>query len=287
LKDLIIIEEDKEFEKEFEQAAIKLHQENNVKRANNGLLNIGDTTYCNRKSLIPIIFPSRAGLDIYEVDNFMRGDGAEHSIVKILEYMNKEKDKTFQLEILFDKITGHPDFVINGETVFELKSTNVIKDLDLESSNLKSYIRQITYYMLLTGIEKGRIIIKYGLPFEMQWIRKDAKDGENIYKVKYRTKSNKSPYYHIKLTISKDAEIRTKIKDILTQKIKPVLDQAIKNRDLTIIPVVDGKKAIPMDWMCSYCKHKEICDSIPDKQNDPELRNILLNKHIDNLVAIK
>jgi hypothetical protein len=275
----IIIKEDKEFRKQFEDAAIKLYEENNIKRGADPYHHIGDGTFCARKSLIPYVFPSRAGLDIYEVGNFMRGLGVEHATVIVLDYMNKLNKTNFQLNVVFDDITGHPDYVVDGEHVFEIKSTNVQDDLTIHSSNLKSYTRQVVYYMLLTGISKGKVIVSYGLPFRMVY-HKDIKK----YEVFYREKENKSPYFMYSLEITEDEPLRKTIRTILTDKIKPAFDKAVINRDLTIIPVLDERKKY--DWKCMYCKHRKICDMIPDKQEDQELRGYLLNKHIDNIVQI-
>lgn len=276
----IIIAEDKEFYKEFTDAAIKLHQENNIVRQNNELHNIGDGTYCARKSLIPYVFPSQSKLSIYEVGNFLRGIGTEHATVIVLNYMNKLKKTNFQLNILFEDITGHPDFVVDGEHVFELKSTNVQSDLTIDSDKLKSYTRQVAYYMLLTGISKGKVIVHYNLPFTMKYDKKTKQ-----YEIKYREKEGKPVYFMYKLEITEDEPLRQTIRTILTDKIKPTFDKAVKQRDLTIIPVLDEKKK--RDWKCLGCKHKKICDMVPDRQEDPELRSILLNKHIDSIVEVK
>lgn len=276
----IIIEEDKEFLEEYTKAAIDLYEQNNLVRKNNGLHNIGDGTFCARKSLIPYVFPSRAGLDIYEVGNFLRGLGTEHATVLVLDHMNKTKKTNFQLNLVFGDITGHPDYVVDGEHVFEIKSTNVQSDLTIDSPNLKSYTRQVVYYMLLTGISDGKVIVSYGLPFTMDYDR-DTK----TYTVAHRQRENKSPYFMYKLHITEDEPLRKTIRTILTDKIKPAFDRAVKERDLTIIPVLDEKKK--RDWKCVYCKHKKICDMVPDKQEDRELRDILLNKHIDSIVEIR
>jgi hypothetical protein len=276
----IIIKEDKEFRAKFEAAAIKLYEENNIKRGSDPFHHIGDGTYCARKALIPYIFPSRAGLDIYEVGNFMRGLGVEHATVVVLDYMNKLNKTNFQLDIIFDDITGHPDYVVDGQHVFEIKSTNAQDDLDINSSNLKSYTRQVVYYMLLTGISKGKVIINYGLPFRMKY-DKESKQ----YDVYYRNKEKRSPYFMYSLEITEDEPLRKTIRTILIDKIKPTFDKAVKNRDLTIIPVLEERKKY--DWKCMSCKFRKLCDMVPDKQEDQELRGYLLNKHIDNIVQIQ
>lgn len=281
----IVVEEDTEFQTQFIEEAIKEYQENNTKRATDGLLHIGDLTYCARKAWIPYIFPSQNKLDVYEVDNFMRGLGTEYSIVTILNRMYRDKDSSFQMSVEFEGVTAHPDFTVVDEIIFELKSTNVIDKLNLKSDNIKSYIRQVAYYMLLTNTVTGRIIIKYNLPFHMKYERDQKRTEDNpdyLYRVKYHNKNGKVPYYFLKVTIMPDDPLRTKIRDILLNKIKPLYQHVIKNRDLTVIPVLDDKKT--GGWKCKYCKHSNICDMIPDKQTDTELRDLLLNRFIDKEV---
>lgn len=284
----IEVSEDKEFEKQFVDSAIKLFEEKNRQRISDNLLHIGDLTYCLRKAWIPHIITSRNKLDIYSVENFRRGLGTEHSIVTILDYIHSNEETNFQMDVEFDGITGHPDFVVKDDIVYELKSTNKIDKLSLTSDNLKSYIRQITYYLLVTGIETGRIIINLNLPFHMTYernqVRKDD-DPNYLYRIKYHHKNNQLPYYFLKLTIPKDDPLRDRVKDILVNKIKPLYNHVRKNRDLTVIPRLPDFTT--GGWKCKSCNVRDICNTIPDRQDNQELRNILLNKFIDDQVIIK
>ncbi len=284
---VITISEDPEFAEEFSKAAIAMYEENNRKRASDGLLHIGDLTYCARKSWIPYIFPLRNKLNIYDVENFRRGLGTEHSIVSILDYIHRYEHTDFQLEVLFEGITGHPDFTVKDNIVYELKSTNKIDKLSLKSDNIKSYIRQVSYYLLLTGIETGRIVVNLNLPFYMEYERNQVRkedDPNYLYRIKYHSKNNQIPYFFIKVTIPKNDILRTKVNDILINKLKPLYDHVIKNRDLTVVPRLPD--FLKNGWKCRYCQHRDLCNSIPDKQNDPELRSLLLNEFIDDEVKI-
>lgn len=277
----ITISEDPEFAEEFEKAAIAMYEENNRKRIADGKLHIADITFCVRKQLIPQIFPSQAGLDIYTVGNFMRGSGAESSIVPVLEYHYRGQDNEFQMDIQFDNVTGHPDFInkTNG-IVFEIKNTNAQESLKIDSDNLKSYNRQVIYYMLLTGMTEGKVIVQYGLPFNMEYNKENRH-----HKVTYRKHMNHSPYFFYKIHIPADEPIRDNIRYILNDVIRPVMQQAVRERDLTIIPIIPDKKL--NGWKCTTCSFKKTCGMIPDKQTNETLRNLLLNVHIDNLINIE
>lgn len=279
--DSIFIEEDTEFGAEFVDSIIKYYDESNRKRIADGKLHIADITFCARKQLIPQVFPSQAGVNVYTASNFMRGSGAESAMIPILQYKYKNHETECQMDIAFDNISGHPDFINHDEgVVFELKNTNAQGPLTIDSDNLKSYTRQVVYYMLLTGLEKGKVIVQYGLPFEMEY---DLKTKQHT--VTYRNKQKKIPFFFYKISIPKDHPLRTKIKFILNDLIRPALVKAVKERDLTIIPVLAEKKK--RHWKCVTCEYKQYCDMLPDKQNDPELRSFLLNEHIDNIVKIR
>lgn len=270
----------------FLQISQQYYIDNNEKRKYD--YHIGDGTMCLRKSMIPYIFPSQNKPDVYDRDNFMRGLGMEHSVVDILKVMIP--DGEFQMDIYFDKITGHPDYTDpKNKMIFEIKATNITEPITIESDYIKSYIRQIVYYMLLTGYSDGIIVIKYSLPFFIEYdkeinkkLKKRGEKGSYWAKIKPHNKNNIIPWLFISVNISEDEPLRNSIRDILTKYIKPTYFRAINNRDLTIIPVLDEKKE--RNWKCTNCKAKKICDMIPDKQNDPEIRKYLLNKHIDDVV---
>jgi hypothetical protein len=277
----IEISEDPEFGEQFVKAVVDYYNNNNTNRIADGKLHIADITYCIRKTLIPQVFPSQAGVNIYSASNFMRGSGAESSIIPVLNYLYKDDNNEFQMDIQFDNVTGHPDFVNHTKgIVFELKNTNAQDSLTISSDNLKSYTRQVVYYMLLTGMEEGKVIVQYGLPFEMEY-DKDSKK----HTVTYRNKQKKVPYFFYKINIAPDHPLRTSIKHMLNNMIRPAMVRAVKERDLTIIPILKEKKE--RHWKCMTCEYKKTCDMIPDKQDNPMLRDLLLNVHIDSLVNVK
>lgn len=277
---VIKISEDHQFRDQFIKEGREIYLAGNATRSK--YFHIGDKTYCARKSWIPYIFPSANLVNVYDMGNFMRGLGIEHAVVKVLNHMFK--DGEFQMDILFDDITGHPDFVA-ATNVFEIKSTNSTTPLDLDSYKITSYVRQVVYYMLLTNMTEGKIVINYSLPFFLEKAtKKKPKNGIQLYSVKWHQESETIPWYVIKVEISEDEPLRKKIRWILSRKIKPVYDHVIKNRDLTVVPVLDGKIGFPQNPKCRMCNVKKICDMIPDRQTDPELRSYLLNQHIDGVV---
>jgi hypothetical protein len=51
-----------------------------------------------------------------------------------------------------DGIVAHPDIMVSGKLVIELKAGN---RLTLDDSTFQGYVLQLLYYMVMTQIEKG------------------------------------------------------------------------------------------------------------------------------------
>ena len=268
---------------------IKSHYEKkNKQRQQDGTIHIFEITNCIRQSLILQQYPEEIdGITIYDCMNFDHGLNSETVLVNILETQAKEEGLSteYQRDIDFSGISGHPDYV-EGDWVFELKSVNKFKPLILSDDSVKGYVRQVTYYMILMGIEKGRIIVKYNMPFFPELVTYDTQrlpqfnmvgDGAPMYKLKFHKDTGQFPYFTVHVTIPKDKEIREKVKNGLLNIVKPMY----KEGDITKFPRLDGSLD-GSNWKCSkYCKARDKCMEIPDEQYDLEIRNILLNKHID------
>ena len=243
-----------------------------------------------RQSLIYQQYPEEIDkLTIWDCMNFDHGLNSETVLVNILESQKEEGLGTaYQHDIDFSGISGHPDY-IEGDWVFELKSVNKFKPLILSENSINGYIRQVTYYMILMGIEKGRIVVKYNLPFFPEKLTNDTPelaekfpeyfngDGAPIYKLKFHKDTGQFPFFIVEVEIPKDKQIREKVKSGLINILKPLYIEG----DITKIPRLDGALD-GSNWKCStYCKARDKCMEIPDEQYDYNIRDFLLNKHID------
>ena len=120
------------------------------------------------------------------------------------------------------------------------------------------------------------------MPFFPEFIRFDD-DGEKLYKLQFHKETGQFPYFVVKLTIPLSAPIRQKVKESLLNIVKPLY----KEGDISKIPRLDGAVE-GSNWKCmNYCKAKDKCMELPDEQYDLDIRNILLNKHIDEQVDRK
>lgn len=244
-----------------------------IQRYEDGKIHISDLTVCLRKALITVQNQDSIENNIYDYVNFMGGLDSERTLVDIMTDGQAVGGTDYQRDINFDEFTAHPDLIMNN-VVYELKATNKNQPLILSDDALKSYINQVVYYMVLLDIEDGRILVRYRLPYFLEYMGKDDLD-ESVYKLRFHKDTNEFPFFQAKLHIAHQAPIRQEIKDGLINVIKPLW----KAGDITKIPVLDNKK---YNWRCGYCKVRNICDQIPDRQTDPYIRNIVLNKHIQN-----
>lgn len=229
---------------------------------------------------------------IYDYCNYMDGLDSEKIIVQVMNHNRSStaeiKEGEFQKELNFDCFVGHPDYIDDEENIlFELKSTSKTKPFILSDDTIKVYIRQITYYMILNDMEKGRIFARYMLPFFPKKVGEMIPD-ENfpdikvpVYVLEWHKDTSQFPFFSCELSIPMDAESRERVKRALVEIVKPIY----LNGDIQQVPVLDDK---PNNWKCNnLCKCKEICDTIPDLQDDPVKRYVLLNKHIDEAVNKK
>ncbi|HZA07805.1 MAG TPA: hypothetical protein VE619_08885, partial [Nitrososphaeraceae archaeon] len=64
--------------------------------------------------------------------------------------------------------------------IVELKDTINGRRLDFYDSTFRSYLRQLLYYLVMTGLEKGIISIRYNIK-ELRWIKSDS-EGDYFFR---------------------------------------------------------------------------------------------------------
>lgn len=285
-KDILVEEDNAEYLPILGKKIKKYFDDLNEARQNDGSIHVFEIIDCLRKAILIKKYGKDINLDIYDYMNLIQGLLSEHKLVEILKYDQPPSSTDTQTDISFGEISAHPDYTENGdqEWVFELKSTNKIKPLILSDDTVKGYIRQIVMYMILMNIEKGRILVRYNLPYFPEYIGKELDEStgveEPIYKLRFHKDTGQFPFYTVKVSLPLQAPIRKYVKETLLSIVTPIYNEG--NPEL--IPPLEGMKE-GTNWKCkSYCKVYEICKSIPDRQTDINKRYILLNKHIDDSV---
>ena len=129
---------------------------------------------CIRKQYYSRRFPELDPISNESVHHFVRGESSEFIITKLASI------GVAQADIEMEGIVAHPDIMSSDENVIiELKDTvngtriNHSNFYDDKNDTFRSYLRQLLYYLVMTGIEKGIISIRYNVK-ELKWIRSDS-----------------------------------------------------------------------------------------------------------------
>ncbi|MDP9289913.1 MAG: hypothetical protein M3P08_17190 [Thermoproteota archaeon] len=124
------------------------------------------------------------------VHHFVRGEASEFVITNLANM------GVSQAELEMDGLIAHPD-IMNEEkgegggeateakakrqsVIVELKDTVSGKRLDITDQKFTSYVRQLLYYLVMTGIEKGIISIRYNSR-ELRWTKSDS-EGDYFFR---------------------------------------------------------------------------------------------------------
>src|SRR5216117_144783 len=132
---------------------------------------------CIRKQYYSRVYPDEDSITDESIHHFVRGESSEFAITQLA------KIGVAQTELQMDDIVAHPDIMDNTDgkkIIIELKDTVAGKRLDINDYTFRSYLRQLLYYLIMTGIEKGIISIRYNIR-EMRLIKKDE-SGEYFFR---------------------------------------------------------------------------------------------------------
>lgn len=117
-----------------------------------------DLLWCLRKSYYQKMEPRV--LTEEEIFKFFKGNVSEHIITEMV-YPGSEYKKQNRIEGL--GIISHPD-IMSSDIIIELKQTDKFKEVDPDDKSFNSFISyctQILYYMCITNIKRGKIIINH------------------------------------------------------------------------------------------------------------------------------
>ncbi len=184
---------------------------------------------CIRKQYYSRVYPDEDPITDESVHHFVRGDSSEFAITHLA------KIGVAQAELQMDGIVAHPDIMDNTDgrmVIIELKDTVAGKRLDINDYTFRSYLRQLLYYLIMTGIENGIISIRYNIK-ELRLIKRDD-TGE------YYFRSNRARPPGIEswsVNLSKDDITREILRNEMVLR-KNRLVSALENHDVTILPRV-------------------------------------------------
>ena len=118
----------------------------------------------------------------------MRGESSEYVLVGLADI------GISQMELLFeDNLIARPDLMTGGrfhrtesqdtisskkdneaEIIVEFKDTKSFERLKPDNKRFKSYLRQLLYYLVISGYDTGILCIRYANNRRMVWIKRDS-----------------------------------------------------------------------------------------------------------------
>jgi hypothetical protein len=240
----IIIRENSEFTNLLQKNLLSKHEE---KGRRDNTVHVSDIipTTCIRKQYYSRKFPDLDPLSNESVHHFVRGESSEFVITQLADL------GVAQADIEMDGILAHPDILDDEKGVIvELKDTVNGRRLDFRDSTFRSYLRQLLYYMVMTGIEKGIISIRYNIK-ELKWIKSDS-EGDYFFRP-FNAKDVGTESWEVFL--ASDDISREILKNEMVRR-KNLFLKALEENNVSILPrlIDDAKRS-----RCPHCQFYEKC----------------------------
>ncbi|MDQ3839658.1 MAG: hypothetical protein M3297_10355 [Thermoproteota archaeon] len=211
-------------------------------------------TTCMRKQYYSRKFSDTDSISNEMVHHFVRGESSEFVITQLANL------GVAQAIIEMDGIVAHPDIMTgNRDTVVELKDTVNGKRLDFYDDTFRSYLRQLLYYLVMTGIEKGVISIRYNIK-ELKWIKSDSK-GDYFFRP-FDAKDVGIESWEVLLP--KNDIAREILKNEMVRR-KNLFLRALEENDVSLLPrLIDEAKRNK----CPHCQFYDRCINQDHETNE-------------------
>ncbi len=250
---VIIIQKNPEFTNLLQKNLMSRHEE---KRRRDNRVHVSDIipTTCIRKQYYSRKFPDMDPLSNESIHHFVRGESSEFVITQLSDL------GVAQADIEMDGILAHPDIMSDEKDVIvELKDTVNGRRLDFYDSTFRSYLRQLLYYMVMTGIEKGIISIRYNIK-ELRWVKSDS-EGDYFFRP-FNAKDVGIESWEVLLPSHDIA--RQILKNEMVRR-KNLFLKALEEKDVSISPrlIDDAKRG-----KCPYCPFYDKCINQDSETNE-------------------
>ncbi len=220
-------------------------------------------TNCIRKQYYSRKFPEIYPISNESVHHFVRGEASEFVITNLANM------GVAQAELEMDGLIAHPDIMSENEigeqnerlaeegvkakgqsVIVELKDTFNGRRLDFYDSTFRSYLRQLLYYMVMTGIEKGIISIRYNIK-ELRWVKSDS-EGDYFFRP-FNAKDVGIESWEVFLPSHDIA--REILKNEMVRR-KNLFLKALEENDVSILPrlIDDARRS-----KCPHCPFYDKC----------------------------
>jgi hypothetical protein len=220
-------------------------------------------TNCIRKQYYSRKFPEIDPISNESVHHFVRGEASEFVITDLANM------GVSQAELEMDGLIAHPDIMSENEkgeenerlieagvkakgqsVIVELKDTVNGRSLDITDQKFRSYLRQLLYYLVMTGIEKGIISIRYNSR-ELRWMKSDS-EGDYFFRP-YNGRDVGIESWQVFLP--KEDIAREILKNEMVRR-KSLFLRALQENNVSILPRL---AETIRNTRCPYCKFYQKC----------------------------
>jgi hypothetical protein len=262
------------------------HRYKSRRRVSNSI-HVSDLLSCLRRSYYGRKMPEINDTTTESHISFLKGEGSERIMSEVLKVPMGIEQATIEM----DGIIAHPDILKRNSIDNNNKDDNKEEDgfiVELKDSigwkrlkpsltgdvTFSQYVRQVLYYMVMTSIEKGLLVVKYN-ESELEFIQRS--DAGDLYLKRFDGKKPEIEVFEIKMS-NDDHMMRDVIKQEMLDK-KDLLLKALETDQVKILPRLVGKaktlscKRCPFYSQC-YDTDTETIDAIMlGAQKDPLVAN--------------
>ena len=151
---------------------------------------------------------------------------------------------------------------MGNDMVVELKDTVNGKRLDFSDATFRSYLRQLLYYLTITGIEKGIISIRYNIK-ELKWIKRDEQGDHFLRPFDAKDVGIES----WQVILPKGDIARELLKNEMVRR-KNLFLNALEENNPAVLPRVPEQQR---NYKCKWCEFYDKCmnqDAESDKARE-------------------
>ena len=204
---------------------------------------------CIRKQYYSRKFPEIDTISDESIYHFIRGESSEFVITQLANI------GVSQANLKFDGILAHPD-IMSDDSVVELKDTLNFNRLNIADEKFRSYLRQLLYYLVITGVERGVISIRYNTK-ELRWIKSDSKGDYFL-----RPHDAKGPLIESwSVHLPQDDIVREILKNEMVRR-KNLFRKALEHSDVSILPRLSQSRR---NLKCPKCNFYNRCMNEDDE----------------------
>lgn len=244
----VIVRRDDEF---TDLLKLNLRSRYDQKRRSEDEVHVSDIipSSCIRKQYYSRRFPEIDMISDESIYHFIRGESSEFAITQLANI------GVSQANLEFDGIVAHPD-IMSNDSIVELKDTLNFGRLNITDEKFRSYLRQLLYYLVITGVERGVISISYNTK-ELRWVKSDSKGDYFLQPHDAKGAYIESWSVHL----PKDDIVREILKNEMVRR-KNLFKKALEHSDVSILPRLPQAKR---NLKCPNCNFYGRCMNEDDE----------------------